>query len=248
MSKPLICHVVAGYPDTKACLALMKGMAKLGVSAIEVQIPFSDPIADGEVIMHANDVALEKGMTTKDSFALIHEARRQGVTCDIYVMSYVQKVQHFGLERFCDEAEACGAKGLIMPDLPYDSPEYKHLSVAAGNLRLELVPVLSPGMPKQRLEALLEVQPQSVYVTSQRGITGNAYTGTSELEQLAAVVKQRSDANVMIGFGIRTPKDVADALQIGDAAIVGSAIITRLQSSNLTETLEYVGTLAGSAA
>ena len=130
----LVCHVVAGYPDTEACLELMKGMDKAGVKAIEVQVPFSDPIADGETIMRANDVALEQGMTTKGSFALIHEARRQGVTCDIYVMSYMQKVQHAGLEAFCDEVQACGAKGLILPDLPYDSPEYKHLAVAAGNL------------------------------------------------------------------------------------------------------------------
>ena len=220
----------------------MHGMSDLGVQTIEVQIPFSDPIADGETIMHANDVALAGGMTTADSFALIKEA---DLGCDVYIMSYIQKVRHFGLEKFCDEAAACGAKGLIIPDLPYDSPEYTELAKVTG--KLELVPVLSPGMPEKRLKILLEAKPATVYVTSQRGITGNTYSDTEEQEQVVAAIKAQSDATVMIGFGISTPQDVHDVLEFCDVAVVGSAIIQRLQTSDLTETLDYIGTLAGEA-
>jgi tryptophan synthase alpha chain len=244
MSRPLMCHVVAGYPDAETCLRLMKGLQEAGAAAIEVQIPFSDPIADGETIMRANDTALEAGMTTAGSFDLMEEARRQGVDSDIYIMSYVQKVLHFGFEEFCVRAKQAGAKGLIIPDLPHESPEYDRLAPFASSNGLELVPVLSPGMPEDRLAVLLKAAPGHVYVTSQRGITGNEYTGTEELKRLVSHIRQQSKALVMIGFGIATPQDVSHVLEIGDVAVVGSAIIKHLQGSDVAKTIGYVKGLA----
>src|SRR4051812_41007603 len=122
MSRPLMCHVVAGYPDKEGCLRLLRGMQQLGVAAIEVQIPFSDPIADGETIMRANDIALANGITTANSFELIETVRKSAAGADLYIMSYLQKVRHFGLSEFCKRASTAGVKGLIIPDLPYDSP------------------------------------------------------------------------------------------------------------------------------
>ena len=236
----LMCHVVAGYPDAKTCLELMKGMAERGVAAVEVQIPFSDPIADGETIMHANDAALEGGMTTAGSFKLIKAA---GLRCDVYVMSYIQKAQRFGLNAFCEAATASGVKGLIIPDLPYDAPEYQELSACIG--KLELVPVLSPGMPEARLKVVLTARPARVYVTSRRGITGNEYAGGRELEQIVQAIRKASKAEVMIGFGITTPEDVRNALKLGDIAVVGSAVIKRLQESGMPKTLGYISGLTG---
>lgn len=228
----LMCHVVAGYPDAKTCLRLMKGLEKAGAAAIEAQIPFSDPIADGETIMRANDVALAGGMTTAESFDLIKEA---ALDCDVYVMSYIQKVFHFGFDEFCNAAEMCGAKGLIIPDLPHESAEHKELAVLARHLELELVPVLSPGMPATRLKQQLKDNPKRVYVTSRKGITGNEYTGGGGLKRFVDDVRRQSGAEVMIGFGIATPKDVEEALSIGDVAVVGSAIIKEFQKAELLD-------------
>ncbi len=105
----IMTHVVAGYPSFDKCIELMRGMEKAGVGMIEVQIPFSDPIADGETIMLANDVALSRGMTTEKSFALIAEA---GLKIDVYVMSYFQKISHFGIDEFCSSAARVGGQGL----------------------------------------------------------------------------------------------------------------------------------------
>ena len=243
MNKPLMCHVVAGYPDAGDCLELMVGLHALAVEAIEVQIPFSDPIADGETIMGANDVALAGGMTTAGSFDLIQKARRQGVDTDIYVMSYVQKVNHYGLAEFCEQAAACNVKGLIVPDLPYDSPEFDSLRKLLEARNIQLVPVLSPGMPKSRLQALMAFKPGCVYVTSQRGITGNKYTPAKQLRQLAGSIEKPGKTRVMIGFGITTPADVNDALEMGDTAVVGSAIVQAVQSSGTGGALAYVKTL-----
>lgn len=244
MNKALMCHVVAGFPDKPACLELLAGLHQAGVAAIEVQIPFSDPIADGETIMQANDVALEAGMTTAGSFKLIQDARRQGIDTDIYVMSYLQKVRHFGLDDFCRQAASCGVKGLIIPDLPYDSPEFDSLRGRAARHKLELVPVLSPGMPVSRLRAVLAFEPASVYVTSQRGITGNKYTPAEQLNQLVADIRKQPKVKVMIGFGITTPADVADALSIGDMAVVGSAIVKAVQTAGPEGAITYVKSLA----
>ncbi len=233
----LMCHVVAGFPEADTCLELIRGLDKAGAAAIEVQIPFSDPIADGETIMRANDVALEGGMTTAGSFELIKEA---GVNADVYIMSYIQKILHFGFKEFCEAATKCGAKGLIIPDLPYDTPEHEDLIVLARNLELELVPVLSPGMPEKRLAGALKFNPKTIYVTSRRGITGNEYAGTEELARFVSDIRNKSDARVMIGFGIASANDVSDALKLGDIAVVGSAIIKRLQESGLKGTLDYV--------
>jgi tryptophan synthase alpha chain len=244
MSKPLMCHVVAGYPDPETCLRLMAGMSKLGVAALEVQIPFSDPIADGPVIMRANDVALAGGMTTAGSFDLISRARQQGVEADLYIMSYLQKVRHFGLAEFCRQAADCRASGLIIPDMPYDSPEFGELQQQAADSQLDIVPVVTPGMSETRLQAILTLKLRTLYVTSRRGITGSKYAPPPQLEQFVDAIKKLSDVQLMIGFGIAAPDDVNDALQLGDLAVVGSAIIKELEASGVDVALAYIEALA----
>jgi tryptophan synthase alpha chain len=248
MNRAVMCHVVAGYPDPKTCLQLMRGMHDSGVAAIEVQIPFSDPIADGEIIMQANDVALSGGMTTAGSFALIRKARQAGVDADLYVMSYMQKVLHFGLPEFCEQAASCGVKGLIIPDLPYDTEEFTSLHKHAAGQNLTLVPVVSPGMSPIRLEALLAFDPPVIYVTSQRGITGNEYGGGQQLQQLVTTIKERSKATIMIGFGISTSEDVQQAFTVGDVAVVGSAVIQKLRDQGPDAALNLVRALSNGGA
>lgn len=246
MSNSIMCHVVAGYPAADECLELIQGMHKANAGAIEVQIPFSDPIADGEIIMEANDIALAGGMTTAACFTMVERARVTGVDTDIYVMSYLQKVRHFGLSKFCLRAEGCSVKGLIIPDLPHDSPEYSSLHKLALKHGLDLVPVLSPGMISERMQAALEDSPKTLYITSSQGITGNQYAPAAQLRQLVAEVRKLSSAKIMIGFGITTSVDVAEVLVIGDIAVVGSAIIKKIKDSGIHEALQYVESLVDS--
>src|SRR5262245_32896176 len=125
----LMCHVVAGYPSQNDCVELMLGMDKAGVPIIEVQIPFSDPIADGETIMRANDAALINKTDTRTSLALRKTARHRRLKADIFIMSDVQKPVHVGLVDFRAQAKAAGAQGLIIPDMPYDSAEHEEIMV-----------------------------------------------------------------------------------------------------------------------
>ncbi len=244
MSNPLMCHVVAGYPTLEACKQLIVGMDKIGVAAVEVQIPFSDPIADGETIMDANDVALANGMTTASSLQLIEDVRVGGVDTDIYIMSYLQKIQHFGLEAFCKKAAECRVEGFIIPDLPYDSPEYEALRNLAAGYDLQIVPVLSPGMSVNRLQNILNLNPQTLYITSTQGITGNSYQPAKQLKELVETIKKKSIATIMIGFGVASPSDVRDVLAIGDIAVIGSAVIKQVQAGGVQAALSFIESLA----
>lgn len=244
MSNQIMCHVVAGYPTYDDCLQLMKRMDKAGVCAIEVQIPFSDPIADGETIMYANDVAVEAGISIRQSFELIREARQHRVSCDIKVMSYFQKVNRLGLKKFCQEAKSAGVSGLIIPDLPYDTPEYSELASYANAQGIEIIPVVSPGMSQNRLSDILGSVPKAIYVTSQRGITGNSFEDNEQLNSLIKQIRSEpSDPQIMVGFGISNLSDVRQALQIADLAVVGSAVIRQVQFSGIDGAADFIKNL-----
>jgi tryptophan synthase alpha subunit len=235
--------MVAGFPTEGACLELVTGLLKLPITALEIQIPFSDPIADGEAIMEANDVALRNGMTILASFALIKKIRKTGFTADIFIMSYAQKIQHYGFDLFCAEAAKSNVKGFIVPDLPFDSEDFQNLKMSASDHKIELVPVLSPGMSKERLDRVLSNVPSSVYLTSRKGITGNEYAVSEDLKLIAKKIKSIPDIRLMIGFGITSSQNVNDALTLGDIAIVGSAIVRSLQSNGVLSTISYIESL-----
>ncbi len=240
----LMTHVVAGYPDEKSCIELLLKMQEAGVRTMEVQIPFSDPIADGETIMIANDKALELGMTTKKSFDLIKTAGKSGLKADIYIMSYTQKLISFGIDSFCAQAKSARAKGLIIPDLPYDADEYDTVSKAAAKYGLEIVPVVSPGMEESRLKKCVTHAGNLIYLTSIKGITGNKLKLDASLEKTAKKIKTfRPESKLAIGFGIETKKDVDNILRFADMAVVGSSVIRRINKAGIKGAVEFIAEL-----
>lgn len=237
-------HVVAGYPGENECIDLIVGMQKAGVGIIEVQIPFSDPIADGETIMRANDRALENGMTIKKSFDLINNAKNQGLTIDIYIMTYFQKVFFYGLDKFCKEAAKSGVKGMIVPDLPFDAPEFKDLYKIMKSNNLEIVPVVSPATSPERLEGELKNTGDLIYLTSMRGITGKKLKLNKELTDIAGIIKtQKPESKLAVGFGIESKDDVVEILKIADVAVVGSAVIRAINKDGVAGALKLVDQL-----
>lgn len=244
MKNKLMCHVVAGYPSEKECVELLLKMQSAGIRTIEVQIPFSDPIADGETIMIANDHAIEQGMTTKKSFELIKTARKSGLKTDIYIMSYTQKLVSFGIENFCKTAQSAGVKGLIVPDLPIDADEYPMLSAKAGKYNLEIVPVVSPGSSEQRLKQSLGTAGELIYLTSIKGITGNKLKLNKSLIKTAKEIKKRKpDAKLAIGFGIETKQDIEEILRIADIAVLGSSVIRKINQAGVSGAISFLSKL-----
>lgn len=244
MKDKLMCHVVAGYPSKKECVDLLLGMQKIGVQTIEVQIPFSDPIADGETIMIANDKALQSGMTTKKSFELIQTARKSGLKSEIYIMSYTQKLVSFGIDNFCRLAKTSSVKGLIIPDLPFEAEEYTALSKSAAKYGLEIVPVISPGTGKDRLEKCVSSAKDLIYLTSIKGITGDRLKLSRSLEQTAKKIRTiKPQAKLAIGFGIESKQDISEVLRIADVAVLGSSVIRRINNSGTAGAIKFLSEL-----
>lgn len=236
-------HVVAGYPTTEDCLGLLLDMQAAGVSIIEVQIPFSDPGADGPVIMKSNDIALENGMTIQGSLDLIGQARVQGLRIPVYIMSYANKVMSFGEERFCKQAQHYKVSGLIIPDLPSDTVDYQELARYCASYGLDLVPVISPGVEEERLNGYQLDSHKLVYLTSTQGITGKELAVKQELRELVDVVRSKTGAQLALGFGIRNAHDVKQALELADLAVIGSAVIVELDQGGITGVHRFLQTL-----
>lgn len=240
MKNKLVTHVVAGYPTGQACLELMFGMQEAGVNAIEVQIPFTDPTADGPDIMKANDIALAGGMTIENCFKLIRKSRKAGLVVPIYIMTYVNKLHHFGFTKFCEQAQQCQIAGLIVPDLPVDMPEHSELAKVCAVAGLQLVPVLSPGTDTYRLKRYGLETRQLVYVTSSKGITGNQLTVEPELIELLKTIRTISDCEIALGFGIQNLSDVRKALELADIAVIGSEVIRKITQGGISKAALFV--------
>lgn len=228
--KRLMTHVVVGYPDLSTTKRLVQAMINLEVAAIELQIPFSDPIADGPVLVHANDVAAGQGFSVEQTLELLKSVDTKKTK--LFIMSYLQPILHYGPKAFFQKALAAGCKGFIIPDLPFDAPEIKQFLTDQPELRQTLVPVLSSGMSGDRLSALFKVlQPSLIYLTARHGITGDQTDFTSSMEEVVEKVRGYSQAELAIGFGIQTPADIRYVLQIADLAVVGSVLTTTLDRS-----------------
>lgn len=225
--KKLMTHVVVGSPTLQVTRHLISEMIDRDIAAIELQIPFSDPIADGPVLMEANDRAVKNGVSVKEALSLMRPGKTK-----FYLMSYLQPILHYGPAAFFEQALQAGCAGFIIPDLPFDAPETKQFIAAKPELRHTLVPVLSSGMTKDRLQQLFAVlEPELVYLTARHGITGERTDFSQDLSTAIKLIRALTNAKLAVGFGIQTPADVRAVLGYVDLAVVGSALTRALAVS-----------------
>ncbi len=220
----LVTHFIAGYPDIEASFIVAKGLIDGGAFALEMQIPFSDPSADGPVIESACRKALEAGFRVADGFRLV-ERIREYADVPVYIMSYSAIVFNMGVKLFVERAKSSGAKGLIIPDLTPGSDEGLY---EAGRLAgIDIVPVIVPDVDDERLSEIMTEKPEWVYLALRSGITGS-YTDL-DVTNLGFLDRLKEyNSRIMAGFGIRTPEQVKTLQPHCDAAIVGSYIVNRI--------------------
>lgn len=229
--KPLMTHIVAGYPNLPTSARVLEYMISQNISAIEIQIPFSDPAADGPVLMQANEASVLAGNGRNDVLKLIRNVDFKQTTC--LIMCYYQSLFYKDPAAYIHNAVKAGCRGFIVPDLPFDSPDVKKLLVDIPALNRLLIPVVSPGINKDRLKLLSQTfSPAIIYVTARKGITGGnthfdeSLTATCQL--LRAFFPK---ATLAIGFGITSKEDIQKVLRIADLAVVGSALTVALNES-----------------
>lgn len=240
----LMTHVVAGYPNLDTNADLIRLMARHGVRLVEIQIPFTDPLADGPTIMHANQTALDAGITPKHCFELC-QSLSQELDVAFLFMTYANIAYVMGMDRFLDQTAACGASGIILPDLPWDEPEGDYGSAARAR-GLHPVMVISPDTADSRLSQILNHASGLLYTTLKVGITG---ASTSLDQGAVAFVKNlraKTALPIAAGFGISSPEHVRMLRGIADVAVVGSHIINLLDRQGPGAVDAFLGTCAQS--
>ncbi|HEU4354122.1 MAG TPA: tryptophan synthase subunit alpha [Actinomycetota bacterium] len=202
---------------------LLRGLEAAGADAVEVGIPFSDPVMDGGVIQEASRLALDAGTRPADVLATVAEA---ALGIPAVAMTYYNPVLRHGEERFLDEALAAGVRGVIVPDLPVDEAE----GWIARCAERGIAPVFlaAPGSAPERLRAVATAARGFVYCVSTYGVTGERAELAGTAEEVVAALRPLTDTPLLVGVGIGTPGQAAEACRFADGVIVGSAIVRRL--------------------
>ena len=222
----LVGYMMAGHPNKKRSLEVGKKLATSGIDALEIGIPFSDPLADGPVIQKAGQAALEHGMTVGASLELAAAVAREGIP--IVLMTYINPVLSHDPRRFAAEAAQAGVAGVIVPDLPLEESE-----PVAGWLRsasLDTVFMVSPTTSSERMAAICERSSGFVYCVTVTGITGARTELPGGMKELLGEVKKHTTLPVAAGFGISRPEHMKSLRGNADAAVVGSAIVAEIDS------------------
>jgi len=243
----LMTHIVAGYPNMKKCEEIAILMASQNVDFIEIQIPFSDPVADGKTIMDANTKALKNGVNTDDCFALMEMVRCSTSSAggqqdkpELLFMTYYNVVYRYGIEAFCEKARKAGAYGLIVPDIPLDEEEYDHFIEIANKYELNVIQIISPNTTIERLKKIAKVAKGFVYCVSRHGTTGEKANLNKNLGEYLARVRKYIKIPIALGFGISTKKQIIEASKIADIVVVGSKIINIYNESENEKKLEKI--------
>ncbi len=217
-------YVTGGFPGVDA--SLLRDLQTAGADAIEVGIPFSDPVMDGGVIQEASRTALEAGARPADILALISAA---ALDIPVAVMTYVNPVFHRGFDRFLADAEEAGVAGVIVPDLPVDEAgEWNRISAAHG---IDTVFLAAPGTSPDRLAAIAAADHGFVYCVATYGVTGARERLEDTARSVVESLRPLTDKPLLVGVGIATPSQAAEACAFADGVIVGSALMAKLATS-----------------
>ncbi len=235
-NKPIFMpYYPVGYPDLATSIDVLEALAKNGADLIEVGMSFSDPLADGPAIQKATQIALERGVTTRQVIAAVAELRQRGVTIPLILMGYYNPMLAYGLENFVRVAREAGADGFIIPDLPPE--EAAEFIAATRESPLPLITMLAPTTPAERMETIARNAQGFIYLVSVTGITGERRDISGDLAELVARVREHTSVPVCVGFGIGSPEQAKTVGAVADGVIVGSACVREIgQSEKPVET------------
>lgn len=215
-----------GDPTLAATRALVREFVRQGADVIELGIPFSDPVADGPVIQRSSARALRRGVSVASSLALVRSLR-QGTDVPLVVLSYVNPLLAFGLGRFARTARASGLDGVVVPDLPVEEAGPLRRALAAEGVAF--VPLVAPTSGNARMRAIGRVAGAFLYSVSLTGTTGARRSLPAGLRAHVAALRRVTARPICVGFGISTAAQVRAVAACADGAIVGSAIVRRIE-------------------
>jgi tryptophan synthase alpha chain len=218
--------ITAGDPDLVTTELLLVELAAAGADIIELGVPFTDPVADGEVIQRASERAVRKGVTLSDALTCVSNAREH-IDVPIVLFSYLNPLLKFGKDRLAETAKGAGLDAVLITDL---IPEEADPWITAFRDRgLDLIFLVAPTTSNKRLARIAQKTSGFIYAVSRAGVTGARNEMPSDAEALVKRVRAISDLPIAVGFGISTAEQVRQVWSFADAAVIGSAIVSQVE-------------------
>jgi tryptophan synthase alpha chain len=227
-NKPgLVAYVTCGDPDLVTTRAVVLSAIAAGADVIELGVPFSDPVADGPVIQRATERALKQGTSLAQVLTLAAEIREQAQSTGLIVFSYLNPILRMGLGKFCKVARAAGVDGALITDLPVEEAR-EYLRAMHAH---DLAPVFlaAPTSTDARLKRIAAASRGFVYAVSRTGVTGPRQQLADDAGKLVARLRRVTKLPVALGFGISNAEQFAQAGELADAGVVGSAIVATIE-------------------
>lgn len=225
----LVTYFMGGDPDFETSLAIMKALPSAGADIIELGMPFSDPMADGPAIQLAGQRALKGGQTLAKTLEIARHFREGDQDTPIVMMGYYNPIYIYGVERFLDDALACGIDGLIVVDLPPEMDD--ELCIPALKKDINFIRLATPTTDDKRLPKVLENTSGFVYYVSMNGITGSALPDPTVVGGAVQRIKGHTKLPVCVGFGVKTADHARAIGASADGVVVGTAIVNQIASS-----------------
>ncbi|PCI30281.1 MAG: tryptophan synthase subunit alpha [SAR324 cluster bacterium] len=219
----LMTHLVLGYPSFDVNRAMIKAMAAAGVELIELQIPFSEPMADGPTIMQACCDSLDSGTKVSECIAFAEEVCAEFPQIQFLFMTYLNIPYVYGLKAFVEKSKAIGIQGFIIPDLPLEESE-QWLELCQEH-QLSNIFIFTPTNSIERLQQLASVADGFVYCVGRRGVTGKKTDFDQELAEQIALYRKHTKLPIALGFGVQGKEDIEFLAGKADIAVIGSKLI-----------------------
>ncbi len=225
----IIAFVTAGFPDMDTTLELVPALARAGADVIELGVPFSDPLADGATIQKASFHALRQGVTLKQCLGLCAALRQGGLAVPLVFMGYYNPILQMGLKVFAQKAQEAGLDGVIVADLPpEESAPLREECLPRG---IDVICLLAPTSTEQRIAAACATASGFIYCVSVAGVTGARDSVSSAASHLVERVRAHTSLPVAVGFGVSRREHVEAIGKFADAAVVGSALVSAIDSA-----------------
>jgi len=237
----LMTHIVLGYPSFEATLEIARAMVDAGVDLIELQIPFSEPMADGPVILRANQEALAAGSTVERCFEVARTLAAE-LPIPLLFMSYYNVLFTRGVDRFAREMREAGVRGAIVPDVPIEEGE--ELFGAMRREGVDPVFLFSPNTPDARMAAIAAQAKGLVYCIARKGVTG-ADTEFAVLDEYLARCRAATTLPLALGFGVKNRADIEQLIGKVDIAVVGSETIRVIDEQGVGAVGPFIRGLLG---